>query len=205
MEDSLDRLRRKPTPEEINAMPLARFEGEVRVIRRDAELREALAELGGESILGFDTETRPTFQKGKKNSPALIQLAAENRVYLIQLGWLPFGKECADLLANPEIVKVGAGIGDDMRVLSEIYPFEPRAVVDLGVLAERNNFQSRGLRTLAASLFGWRISKGPQCSNWSLRDLAPKQIAYAATDAWISRLIYLRMLELGQGERETGA
>lgn len=199
MDDSLDKLRRKPTPEEINALPLARYEGEVRVVRSRDELRAAIAELNGESILGFDTETRPTFVKGKKNAPALIQLAAENRVYLIQLGWIPFGKECADLLANPEIVKVGAGIGEDMRYLSDVYPFEPRNVVDLGEMAARHNFQSRGLRTLAASLFGWRISKGPQCSNWGLRDLAPRQIAYAATDAWISRMLYLRLLELGFG------
>ncbi|MDE5832259.1 MAG: 3'-5' exonuclease domain-containing protein 2 [Desulfovibrio sp.] len=202
MDVSLEYLRRKPAPDEINAMPLTRYDGDVRVIRSGEELAEVLPGLNCPGILGFDTETRPSFAKGKKYPPSLIQLASADAVYLIQLEWLPFGKACADLLANPEVVKVGAGIGDDMRALASAYPFVPRNAVDLGEMAALNKFQSRGLRTLAASVFGWRISKGSQCSNWSLRDLAPKQIAYAATDAWISRMLYLRMLELGLNRPE---
>lgn len=202
MEKTLDEARRRPDANEINAMPLRHYDGEVRVVRRPEELRAASQDLRRAKVLGFDTETRPSFKKGKKNAPALIQLATDSLVYLIQLSWLPFGEECASLLADPAIVKVGVGIGDDMRSLAGIYPFEPAGLVDLGEMASVNNFQSRGLRTLAASLFGWRISKGSQCSNWSLRDLSPKQIAYAATDAWISRAIYSRLLELGAARPE---
>ena len=88
-------------------------------------------------------------------------------------------------------------IGDDMRELSKLHPFTPAGLADVGAFARAQQIPSQGLRTLAANLFGLRISKGPQCSNWSVKVLSQRQILYAATDAWISRAIYLRMLELG--------
>lgn len=193
----LERIRQRPGNEEINALPLRCYEGPVEIIRNMKHWRVACKNLLSEKVIGFDTETRPSFRKGKRNSPALIQLASSTTVYLVQLGWLPFGQHCAELLENPDIIKVGVGIADDMKALASIYPFQPQGVVDLGELASHNNFESHGLRTLAASLFGWRISKGSQCSNWSVRQLSPRQVAYAATDAWIGRKIYLRLCELG--------
>ena len=148
-------------------------------------------------MLGFDTETRPTFRKGKINAPSLIQLATERAVYLVQLAWLPFGPHLAEILADPNVIKAGVGIRDDMRELSRLHDFEPAGLVDLGNAARAHKLPSQGLRTLAANLFGWRISKGSQCSNWSLMELSQRQIAYAATDAWIGRLIFLRMREFG--------
>ena len=130
MEKSLEELRRKPTAEEINAMPLLRYDGDVRVIRHPRNFRAALPDLLNSQIIGFDTETRPTFKKGKTNLPALIQMATENAVYIIQLGCLPFREECAAILANPEIIKVGVGIADDMHGLNKIFPFTPGGVVD---------------------------------------------------------------------------
>ena len=192
-----EELRRRLSREEINALPLRHYEGEVKLIRAAEEWREALPALRSERALGFDTETRPTFRKGKKNDPALIQLAPADAAYLIQLGGLPFNEEIAALLADPGIIKVGVGIREDMQGLARIHPFAPAGLVDLGDLARALDLPSRGLRTLAASLFGWRISKGPQCSNWSAPQLSPRQVAYAATDAWIGRMIYLRLKELG--------
>lgn len=193
----MERLLRRPTREEINALPLTHYDGPLHIIRTLSEWRKAEKDLISTPVLGFDTETRPTFRKGKLNSPSLVQLAGANAVYLIQLAWLPFGEPCAQLLANPEIIKTGVGIHDDMAALARIYPFAPQGCVDLGTVAKAHNLPNQGLRTLAASLFGWRISKGSQCSNWSSRNLSPRQIAYAATDAWIGRLIYLKLAELG--------
>ena len=190
-------LSRRLTSEEINAMPLRHYEGEVEVVRSPQAWAAAEADMRQDGILGFDTETRPSFRKGRLNAPSLIQIATARKVYLVQLGALPFGAACADLLAAPEIIKTGVGIGDDMRALARLYPFSPAGLVDLGQVARAQRLPSQGLRTLAASLFGWRISKGPQCSNWSLADLSQRQIAYAATDAWIGRCIYLRLRELG--------
>lgn len=187
----------RPSKEEINNMPLRTWDGEVRIIRTAAQWKAAEKVMRADGILGFDTETKPTFKKGKLNAPALIQIATARTVYLTQLGWLPFGNLQAGILSDPAILKVGVGIEDDMRALQKVSAFEPAGIVDLGKMAKNGNLPSQGLRTLAASLFGWRISKGSQCSNWSVRQLSPRQITYAATDAWIGREIYLRLNQMG--------
>lgn len=197
MAANLESLMLRPSREEINAMPLRSWTGEVKIIRTTAQWRAAEQHMRKDGILGFDTETRPTFRKGKLNAPALLQIATEKTVYLTQLGWLPFGSLQADLLADPAIVKVGVGIRDDMKALAKVFPFTAAGAVDLADVAKRHGLPNQGLRTLAASVFGWRISKGSQCSNWSVRQLSPRQISYAATDAWIGRNIYLRLAELG--------
>lgn len=191
------KLLRRISAEEINAMPLCHYEGAVHIVRTAEELEAALTDIRTQAILGFDTETRPTFRKGKLNDPSLIQIATQNAVYLVQLAWLPLDDALSAVLADQNILKVGVGIGDDMRELARLHPFEPAGLVDLGNAARANRLSTQGLRTLAANLFGLRISKGSQCSNWSLPELSQKQIAYAATDAWISRRIFLRMRELG--------
>lgn len=193
----LEALKKRVSREEINDMPLRAWEGDVKIIRNFSQWKAAESKMRADGILGFDTETRPTFRKGKLNTPALIQIATADTVYLTQLGWIPFGQFQARLLSDPAIAKVGVGIGDDMRALGRIYPFEPSGVVDLAQLAKAAGLPNQGIRSLAASLFGWRISKGSQCSNWSLRQLSQRQIAYAATDAWIGRMIYMRLRELG--------
>lgn len=189
--------RRKLTKDEINTLPIRRYTGEVRLIRSDEDMTKALTLLRGERILGFDTETRPTFRKGKVNAPALVQLAAENVVFLVQLIWLPMNGALAALLSNPAIRKVGVSIHEDMRELQKIFPFEPAGLVDIGQVARVCGLETQGLRNLAANFFNCRISKGPQCSNWSQPELVDRQIAYAATDAWMGREVYLRMCELG--------
>jgi len=193
----LEHYRRKLRSEEINALPMVRYEGEVRLIRSESALDEALDLLAREELLGFDTETRPSFRKGKVNQPSLIQLAASDRIFLMQLAFIPFGGDLASLLGNEKIIKVGVGIWDDMRELGKLYPFEGAGAVDLGDLARLLKLPTQGLRNMAANLMGWRISKGSRCSNWSLSDLSPRQIAYAATDAWIGRELYLKMRVAG--------
>jgi ribonuclease D len=193
----LDHYRRKLRSEEINALPMVRYEGEVRLVRSERELDEALSLLAREELLGFDTETRPSFRKGRVNQPSLIQLAASNRIYLMQLAFVPFGAGLASLLSDEKILKVGVGIWDDLRELGKLYPFEGAGAVDLGDLARSLKLPTQGLRNMAANLMGWRISKGSRCSNWSLPDLSPRQIVYAATDAWIGRELYLKMREGG--------
>lgn len=187
----------KLSQDEINAMPLRQYAGKVQIVKTLKELRSILPELRKTKIMGFDTETRPSFRKGHVNPPALIQLATENAVYLIQLRWYQFGKECADILAEPSIIKAGVAIGGDMAALATLFPFQAAGCVDLGQAAEINGIPNHGLRNLTAALFGWRISKGCRCSNWEAAILSGRQIAYAATDAWLGRMIYLQMRSLG--------
>ncbi len=192
-----EHYKRKISKEDINALPIMRYEGEVRLVRTEEDLYKALADLNQERVLGFDTETKPSFRKGKVNAPALVQLAGSHIVYLVQLTWLPLNDMLADLLSSTQILKVGVSIHDDMRELQKMYPFTAGGVVDLGGVARAHNLETQGLRNLAANFFNCRISKGPQCSNWSLHELSQRQISYAATDAWIGREVFLRMEELG--------
>ncbi|MCR5814810.1 MAG: 3'-5' exonuclease domain-containing protein 2 [Desulfovibrio sp.] len=195
-QDRLQNLRRRLTSDEINALPLFHYDGPVHLIRDLPAWQSALDDLRSAEVLGFDTETRPTFRKGKTNAPSLVQLATGNAVYLVQLSWLPFGPHLAELLGDSSVIKAGVGIRYDMQSLAKLFTFTPAGLVDLGSVARLNKLSSQGLRTLAAAFFGLRISKGSQCSNWSLQELSSRQIVYAATDAWISRLIYLKMKEL---------
>ena len=183
--------------EEINQLPLGRYDGEVIQIGTPEGLAEALKDLRRERVLGFDTETKPSFKKGTTHKPALIQLAGSERVYLFLLRKFPLESDLAALLSDPAIIKAGVAIRDDMRFLTALHDFAPAGMADLGDLARKNNLGVYGLRPLAAQLLGMRISKSARCSNWNNDSLTAQQVSYAATDAWISRQIYLRMAELG--------
>ena len=183
--------------EEINLLPIQAWEGPVVLVREEESLADALEKLRQEPVLGFDTETRPTFTKGKTCRPALIQLATADTAYLIQLTHLPFSEGIAELLSSPRVLKVGVAIHDDMKALARIHPFTAGGVVDLAVMARARGIQAQGLRTLAANLMGFRISKSAQCSNWENHELTAQQIKYAATDAWVGRELYFHMLRMG--------
>ena len=191
-----ERYFQKPSKEEINDLPIHRYEGPVRVIRTQEELDEAMSSLRRQSVLGFDTESRPAFRKGKYYPPSLVQLAAADAVYIIQLTWLPLGETLAGLLADPAVLKVGAAIHDDIKELQKLHDFIPDGIADLGDMAKDLGLETRGLRSLAANLMGVRISKAARCSNWAGKKLHNQQIIYAATDAWIGRELYFKLKEL---------
>ncbi|MDL2266660.1 3'-5' exonuclease domain-containing protein 2 [Desulfovibrio sp. OttesenSCG-928-G15] len=187
----------KLTKEAINELPLFHYEGSVTLVSTSEEACAAVARLSVETILGFDTETPPCFRKGKSRPPALVQLAGSKEVVLFPLKLCPLGPELIALFENPAIIKTGVAVHDDMRFLSKLEPFAACSVVDLSAVAQHNNVQNRGLRGLVAAFLGLRISKGEQCSNWGSAELSARQIRYAATDAWASREVYLRMTEAG--------
>lgn len=180
--------------DEINELPIQAWAGPIVIVQDEQTLDAALEQLWKEPVLGFDTETRPTFTKGKTCLPALIQLATAHTAYLIQLTHLPFDERIAELLSSPRILKAGVAIHDDMKALARIHEFTPGGVVDLAALARTKGIQAQGLRTLSANLLGFRISKGAQCSNWENRELTPQQVKYAATDAWIGRELYFHLI-----------
>ena len=181
--------------QDINELPLYKYEGETYLVRTSDELEAAVQELALEKILGFDTETKPNFRKGCSNNPALVQLASSRAVYIFQLKFLPFGPQLASLLANTEIIKAGVATRDDIKALVALHEFKSESMVDLGAAAERKGIKMHGLRGLAGLFLNVRISKSARCSNWGAENLSKQQIAYAATDAWISREIYLKMQE----------
>lgn len=180
------------TPEAINALPIRRYEGEVHVVASPEELEGAAAELAAERVVGFDTETRPAFRVGESYPPALAQIATARAVYLFQLSRLDFSAALAGLLASAGTVKAGVGLGDDVRQLQKVFAFAPAALVDLGPVARRHGIERSSVRALAALFLGFRIPKGTKTSNWAARRLSPQQVAYAATDAWACRELYLK-------------
>jgi ribonuclease D len=183
--------------EVINELPIRRYDGPVHVVTAQAEAEAALAELAGERVIGFDTETRPAFKAGERYLPALAQVAGARAVVLFQLERADFGAVLAPLLAQGNAVKAGVGLDDDLRLLRERFAFEANAMVDLGKLARREGLKQSGVRYLAARFLGIRIPKGTKTSNWAARKLSPQQIAYAATDAWVCRELYLTFEALG--------
>ena len=178
-------------------LPIRRYEGEVCLVTTPSELARALADIRQESIVGFDTETRPSFRKGESHAPCLVQTATAGSVYLFQLRQMDVFPVLAELLAQPRIVKVGIGLADDLRPLKLLFPFTEKNVIDLGNVARRCGSEQTGLRNLAGIFLGFRIPKGARTSNWAAARLSAQQITYAATDAWACRELFLRFRSLG--------
>lgn len=185
--------------EEINELPIRRYEGAVHLVASPQELAQAMADIRQESVLGFDTETRPAFRAGESYPPALAQVATTRAVYLFRLQRLDFSAALAELLSSARIVKAGVGLAEDLRQLRKTFPFVEKAVVDLGAAAKAHGLEKTGVRALAAAFLGFRIPKGTKTSNWAAPRLTPQQIGYAAMDAWACRELYLRFEQLGIG------
>ena len=193
-----DQYLRAFTKSEINEMPLRRYEGPITLVHTEKQRTKALKEMEGETLLGFDTETRPVFKKGRKpGPPSLIQLATATHAYVFQIKILTLCNGLCDLLADEDIVKTGVAVRDDVLGLQRLADFEPAGFIDLSDVTARAKMQTHGLRNMAANLLGFRISKSAQCSNWAKEKLSPQQINYAATDAWVSRELYVALAELG--------
>lgn len=181
--------------EVINKLPLYRYEGAVKVVSSKNDVAQAIQELNKESILGFDIESQPSFKKGVIHPPSLIQLAAKNIVYIFQLHELESMHVFTPLFENSTINKAGVGINDDLLRLKRFGLFNESGFIEIAKITDQLVISNKGLRGLAAYLLGVRISKNMQLSNWAQKQLTQAQITYAATDAWISREIYLKLTQ----------
>jgi (2Fe-2S) ferredoxin len=179
------------TKEELNKLPLTEYTGPIEIIRSDEELQSVIKEIRKEKILGFDTETRPSFNKNDSFLPSLLQLCTNKKAFLIQLPKLKNYEPIAEIFGDRNVSKVGVAIRDDLVGLMKIFPFVPEKFIDLADLARLAEINNTGLRSLCGITMGKRISKSAQVSNWAKEDLTQKQIVYAATDAWMSREIFM--------------
>lgn len=185
------------TRDQINALEIRRWEGAVVLAESAADLQNAMRDIEAETVIGFDTETRPSFRAGESHPPALVQIATARAVHLWPLLRLDCSAMLARVLENADIVKAGVGLDDDVRKLRASVELEAKSMIDLGVVARRNGIEKSSVRALAALFLQFRIPKGTKTTNWAVRRLSPQQIAYAATDAWACRELYLRFHELG--------
>jgi len=183
--------------EEMANLSIRRYEGKVCLVATPHDLEHALADLRQESVVGLDTETRPSFRKGESHLPCLVQVATARAVYLFQFRRLDVFPVLADLLAEPRIVKAGVALAHDLRRLKLLFPFIEKNVLDLGVVARRCGLSQTGVRNLTGIFLGFRIPKGARTSNWAAPHLSAAQITYAATDAWACRELFLRFQSLG--------
>lgn len=184
-------------PEEIEKMPLGSFPGKITVIDKyGIDFLRAIAYLGTQKIIGFDTETRPVFSPGQRhNHVALLQLSGAEKAYLFRVGAMGMRKLLCSILSNPRILKVGAAVHDDVRGLQYYRKFEERGFVDLQKIAYEWGIRDKSVKKLAANILGVRISKSQQLSNWEAEELSAPQQMYAATDAWVCREMYLELLK----------
>lgn len=196
IDSSSDAAWSRLTKEQINARPIRKYRGPIHLIRESEQVEQAVEQLEKEKVLGFDTETRPTFRVGERYLPSVLQLAGEHAAYVFQLRHCNLSKPLRRLLANPEIIKAGVGLDHDVRELNKLAPFKAAGFVDVGKLAKQAGCQNHGLRGLAALLLEFRVSKDSQTSNWSRKTLTRAQIEYSATDAWVGRELYHKLQQL---------
>lgn len=185
------------TPEEIEKLPTDGFKGKIHVITRPGlEYLRAVSYLRSQTILGFDTETRPVFSPGARhNKVALLQLSGPEDAYLFRLNEMGLGRRLCSILSNPSILKIGAASHDDVCGLQKRTKFEECGFVDLQKIAWQWGIRDKSVKKLAANILGIRISKTQQLSNWEAPELTESQRIYAATDAWVCREMYLRLIK----------
>ena len=158
-----------------------------------AECNRAIAYLRSQKIIGFDTETRPTFSPSQpRYGVALLQLSGPEKAFLFRINNMGMHRRLCSLLANPKVVKVGAAIHDDIRGLQKHHEFSPAAFIDLQKIVCEWGIRDKSVKKMAAIILGIRISK--QLSNWEAETLSEGQCKYAATDAWVCREMYLELL-----------
>ena len=184
------------TPQEIEKLEYASFPGKIYVIDSvGAEFNRAIAYLRSQKIIGFDTETRPTFTPSQpRYGVSLLQLSGQDKAFLFRIKTIGMHRRLCNLLANPKILKIGAAIHDDIRGLQRLRDFIPDGFVDLQKIVWEWGIRDKSVKKMAAITLGIRISKSQQLSNWEAEQLSDAQCLYAATDAWVCREMYLRLM-----------
>jgi len=173
--------------------PFAHFEGKIHVIQTLKQTKKAVAFLRTQPVIGFDTETRPSFQKGKTNKVSLIQLSCEQTCFLFRINIMGIPQPLLDLFADPGIIKVGLALLNDFHSLNSIAKVKQANFVDLQNYVKNFQIEENSLSKIFAIVFNKRISKAQQLSNWESNFLTERQKRYAALDAWAAREIYLKL------------
>ena len=188
----------------IGNLPRFLYEGRIHIIQSEAEAERAVDFLLCQPILGFDTETRPSFKKGRLNKVALLQVACPEACFLFRLNHMEaLPPAVKRLLQDCSVTKVGLSLHDDLRSLSRRGNFTPGTFIELQNEIRKLGIKDTGLQKIYANLFGERISKGQQLSNWEADVLTESQQRYAATDAWACIRVHEEIIHLLQTKEYT--
>lgn len=185
------------TKQQVAELPTVEFPGAITLIETRADLDEAVRFLRTQKIVGFDTETKPSFRKGQVNKVSLIQISTADHCYLIRLNKTGFTESLREFMECKDLVKVGLSLKDDFHVLHRTAPFEPVGFVDLQDMVKDYAIADASLQKIYAILCGGRISKSQRLTNWEAPALTPQQMIYASIDAWACLRIY-RLLTGGE-------
>ena len=184
----------KISNEETAALPAIEFKGEIRIIEHERDIVPACKFLMKQAVVGFDTETRPSFRPGISYRVSLLQLSTPQLCFLFRLNKIPFAKPILQVLESKEILKIGADVAGDLRSLRQIRHFRDGGFVDLQSIAPEWGIEDKSLRKLSAIVLRQRVSKAQRLSNWEAATFTDKQKLYAATDAWVCTAIYDKLL-----------
>lgn len=169
----------------VAALPAARFPGRIVIVDREEQVDAACEELLRHRVIGFDTETRPSFRAGVSYKVALLQLSTEDTCYLFRLSHIRLSNRILKILGSRQILKIGADVTGDIRSLHALRSFHADGFIDLQREASRWGIEEKSLRKLSAIVLGKRVSKAQRLSNWEAEILTEQQREYAATDAWV--------------------
>ena len=184
----------KISNEQTALLPAVEFRGEIRIVEHERDIAAACKTLAEQPVIGFDTETRPSFRPGVTFRVSLLQLSTPQLCFLFRLNKIPFAKPILQVLESKEILKIGADVAGDLRSLRQIRHFRDAGFVDLQTIAPQWGIGEKSLRKLSAIVLGRRVSKAQRLSNWEAATLTDKQQLYAATDAWVCTRIYEQLL-----------
>jgi len=178
------------TKDEVAALELIQYEGPINVIDSVEAFEQEIGQIAQEQVLGFDTETRPSFKKGKVYPTSLIQISSLKQAWILRVKRIGYPAPLLDLLSGETPLKIGLGLQDDLRRLRADFQFEPCGFLDLQHYVPAFRIDEKGLKKISGIVLNRRISKSQQVSNWDADVLSEAQLRYAATDAWICLMIY---------------
>lgn len=181
--------------QQLAALPPAYFKGTIEVVDTPIAVEHAVEQLRKADLIGFDTETRPSFKKGQCYDVSLLQLSGTDECYLFRLNKIGMPPSLKSLLEDPNKTKVGLSLHDDFRNLHKIYDFEPNGFIELQSFVTKWNIIDKSLSKLYGILFGQRLSKAQRLSNWETDQLTDSQKHYAALDAYACTKIYSHLCE----------
>jgi len=187
-------LKKSISNDELAELPLSSYEGVIHLIEQPEDMDLAVEYLSRQSILGFDTETRPAFKKGQTYPVSLLQLSTSDQAFLIRINKVGLPAGLIKILASPKILKIGVAIRDDIKILQRIVTFKPSGFIELQDLVKVYGIENFSLKKLSAIVLGFRISKSARLTNWDAPELSEQQLIYGATDAWVSCEIYKQLL-----------
>lgn len=176
--------------QQIANLPKEEFRGRIFTITTERDAEKAVNYLMSQPILGFDSETRPTFKRNVSHQVALLQVATYDTCFLFRLNQLGLPNSIVRLLEDTNITKVALSWKDDTHMLQLRRKYKSGKFIDIQDEIGRIGIEDHSLQKIYANLFGKMISKRQQLSNWEADILSDAQKAYAALDAWACIHIY---------------